>query len=275
MDKVSAIQMASGPNREANLFEASRWIEQASKQGARLVVLPENFAAMGMRDEDVLQYREQPGDGPIQDFVRKQCRRHGIWMVAGTIPLHCEVPDKMAAACMLYDDRGELRARYDKIHLFDVTLVASGEKYNESATIHRGSEPVVAETPFGHLGLTVCYDLRFPELFRALLDQGAEIITLPAAFTALTGRAHWESLLRARAIENLVYLIASGQGGFHVNGRETYGHSMIIDPWGTIKGQRPHSPGVVTAMLDRQLLREVRTNFPCTDNRRLECRMKI
>jgi len=180
----------------------------------------------------------------------------------------------MASACMLYDDKGALQARYDKIHLFDVTLIASGEKYNESATIRNGGTPVVADTPFGRMGLAVCYDLRFPELFRAMLDQGAEVVPLPSAFTALTGRAHWEILLRARAIENLVYIIASAQGGFHVNGRETYGHSMIVDPWGTIKGQRPQGAGLVTAALDRQRLHEIRTNFPCIDNRRLICQMK-
>lgn len=273
MDKIAAVQMASGPNLDANLLEAGRLIKTAVESGARLVVLPENFAMMGLRDEDVLEYREQEGEGPIQEFIRKQCRRHQVWIVAGTIPLRCEVEDKMASACMLFDDRGEIQARYDKIHLFDVTLVASGESYNESATVRSGHTPVVADSPFGRIGLTVCYDLRFPELFRALLDQGAEIVTLPAAFTALTGKAHWESLLRARAIENLVYLVASAQGGYHLNGRETHGHSTILDPWGTIKGQRAHGAGVVIANLDRQRLAEIRKNFPCIDNRRLTCQM--
>ena len=273
MDKVAAVQMASGPNLDANLLEAGRLIDEAVEGGARLVVLPENFAMMGLKDEDVLQYRERPGEGPIQAFIRERCRRQRIWVVAGTIPLHCEDESKMAAACMLFDDQGAIQARYDKIHLFDVTLVASGESYNESATIRSGSEPVVADSPFGRLGLTVCYDLRFPELFRALLDQGAEIITLPSAFTALTGKAHWESLLRARAIENLVYLVASAQGGYHLNGRETHGHSMVLDPWGTIKGQRAHGAGVVVVEIDRHQLGEIRKSFPCIDNRRLICRM--
>lgn len=273
MDRVAAVQMASGPNLDANLLEAGRLIKTAVEDDARLVVLPENFAMMGLRDEDILQYRELPGDGPVQAFIRKQCRRYQIWIVGGTLPLHCGIDSKTAAACMLFDDQGEIRARYDKIHLFDVTLVASGESYNESATIRSGNEPVVADSPFGRIGLTVCYDLRFPELFRALLDHGAEIITLPAAFTALTGKAHWESLLRARAIENLVYLVASAQGGYHLNGRETHGHSMVIDPWGSIKGERAHGAGVVVADLDRQRLEEIRENFPSIHNRRLTCRM--
>lgn len=271
--RVAAVQMASGPNLDANLLEADRLVAQAAGAGARLVVLPENFALMGLQDRDVLEYRERPGEGPIQEFIRGQCRRHRIWIVAGTIPLHCEVADKMAAACMLFDEHGEVQARYDKIHLFDVTLVASGESYNESSTTRSGSEVVVAETPFGRLGLAVCYDLRFPELFRALLDQGVEAVALPAAFTALTGKAHWASLLRARAIENLAYLIASAQGGYHLNGRETYGHSMIVDPWGVVKGQLPHGAGMVLADLDHRGLEEIRANFPCIHNRRLACRM--
>ena len=275
MDMIAAVQMASGPNRDANLLEAGRLIEEAVGRGARLVVLPENFAVMGLRDQDVLQHREDYGKGPIQEFIRDRCRRHKIWIVAGTIPLHCDVKDKMVAACMLFDEHGEVKARYDKIHLFDVTLLASGESYNESATIKSGNESVVAGTPFGRLGLAVCYDLRFPELFRALLDDGAEIITLPAAFTALTGKAHWESLLRARAIENLAYLVASAQGGYHLNGRETHGHSMIVDPWGAIKGQRAHGAGVVLADIDRHQLEEIRKNFPCIHNRRLICRMNM
>ena len=273
MPKVAAVQMASGPNFDANLLEAERLIGQAAAEGAQLVVLPENFAMMGMQDRDVLDYREDDGDGPIQAFIAERCRRHRLWLVAGTIPLRCEDPERLAAACMLYDDRGERVARYDKIHLFDVTLVGSGESYNESATVRPGREAVVAETPFGRLGLAVCYDLRFPELFRALLDQGAELLALPAAFTAVTGKAHWESLLRARAIENLAHLVASAQGGYHLNGRETHGHSMILDPWGRILGRRAHGAGVVTVELSRADLKRLRETFPCIENRKLTCRM--
>ena len=273
MPKVAAVQMASGPNFDANLLEAERLIAQAAGDGAQLVVLPENFAMMGMQDRDVLDYREDDGDGPIQAFIAERCRRHRLWLVAGTIPLRCEDPERLAAACMLYDDRGERVARYDKIHLFDVTLVGSGESYNESATVRPGRDTVVAETPFGRLGLAVCYDLRFPELFRALLDQGAELLALPAAFTAVTGKAHWESLLRARAIENLAHLVASAQGGYHLNGRETHGHAMILDPWGRILGQRAHGAGVVTAELNREDQKRLRETFPCIENRKLTCRM--
>ena len=194
-------------------------------------------------------------------------------MVAGTIPLFGADENRMAAACMLFDDQGQIQARYDKIHLFDVTLTASGESYNESATIVAGNRPVVVDSPLGRLGLTVCYDLRFPELFRALLDDGAEIITLPAAFTALTGQAHWQCLLRARAIENLTYVVASAQGGYHMNGRQTHGHSMVVDPWGTIKGQHAHGAGIVVADIDLQQLRELRKSFPSIHNRRLTCQM--
>lgn len=273
MPKVAAVQMASGPNFDANLLEAERLLEQAAAAGAQLAVLPENFALMGMQDRDVLDYREDDGAGPIQRFIAERCRRHRLWIVAGTIPLRCEDPGRLAAACMLYDDQGERVARYDKIHLFDVTLVGSGESYNESATVRPGREAVVAETPFGRLGLAVCYDLRFPELFRALLDQGAELLALPAAFTAVTGKAHWESLLRARAIENLAHLVAGAQGGYHLNGRETHGHSMILDPWGRILGQRAHGAGVVTAELNREDQKRLRETFPCIENRKLTCRM--
>lgn len=273
MPRVAAVQMASGPNFDANLLEAERLLGQAAADGAQLAVLPENFAMMGMQDRDVLDYREDDGAGPIQRFIAERCRRHRLWIVAGTIPLRCEDPERMAAACMLYDDRGERVARYDKIHLFDVTLVGSGESYNESATVRPGRAAVVAETPFGRLGLAVCYDLRFPELFRALLDQGAELLALPAAFTAVTGKAHWESLLRARAIENLAHLVAGAQGGYHLNGRETHGHSMILDPWGRILGRRAHGAGVVTAELNREDLQRLRETFPCIENRKLTCRM--
>ncbi len=273
MKRVAAIQMASGPNLDANLLEAGRLISQAAKSGAGLLVLPESFALVGIEDGDVLKYREQPGEGPVQNFIRAQCRKHQVWIVAGTIPLHCDVPDRMAAACMLFDDRGEMRARYDKIHMFDVTL-SSGRSYNESAVARSGDQLVVVDTPFGRLGLVVCYDLRFPEQFRALLDQDMEIIALPAEFTALTGKAHWEILVRARAIENLAYVIASGQGGYHMGGRETYGHSMIVDPWGTIKGQLPHGAGVVLADIDQRTLEEIRRTFPCIHNRQLICEIR-
>ncbi len=272
MNRVAAIQMASGPNVAANLGEAERLIARAANDGAELVVLPENFALMGQTELDKLPIREQDGDGPIQEFLAAQADRHGIWLVGGTIPLCCDVPDKVYASCLLYDPDGRRVARYDKIHLFDVTVREDDEEqYNESMTIDPGREVVVADTPFGRLGLAVCYDLRFPEQFRCLLNQGMQIIALPAAFTAITGKAHWELLVRARAVENLCYVIAAGQGGFHVGGRETHGDSMIVDPWGIVVGRLNRGPGVTLADLDQERLHRIRRSFPATEHRRFDC----
>lgn len=271
MSKVAAIQMASGPHVEANLQETGRLIEQASNAGADLVVLPENFAVMGVTEEDKVTVREVEGDGPIQKFLSEQARQHNVWLVGGTVPLECPDPRKIFAACMLYDDHGKLIDRYDKIHLFDVELVDAGESYNESETIEYGSAGLkVVDSPFGKIGLAVCYDLRFPELFRRLLDLGAEIVVLPAAFTAATGQAHWESLLRARAIENISYVIASAQGGYHVNGRTTFGDSMIVDPWGAILSRIKHGSGMAIADINLKYLKLRRKTFPCIQHRRLK-----
>ncbi|MDD3449409.1 MAG: carbon-nitrogen hydrolase family protein, partial [Gammaproteobacteria bacterium] len=207
--------MASGPNVTANLYEAERLITKAAEADARLVVLPENFAIMGMQETDKVAVREPEGRGPIQAFLAEQARRHGVWLVGGTIPLEASVPGKVRAACLVYDSSGERVARYDKMHLFDVRITESAESYTESRTIEPGERLAVIETPFGRLGLAVCYDLRFPELFRGLFARGMEILALPAAFTAITGRAHWEVLVRARAIENFCYVVASAQGGYH------------------------------------------------------------
>lgn len=273
MTAVAAIQMASGPNINANLLEADRLIGQAAAAGARLVVLPENFALMGMSEQDKVAVRERDGEGPIQSFLAQAAVRHGVWLVGGTVPMVAQDPGKVRAACLLYDDRGNRVARYDKIHLFDVHLPETGENYVESETIEPGSEVVVVDTPFGRLGLVVCYDLRFPELFRQMLDQGMEIVALPAAFTAITGRAHWEVLVRARAVENLCYVIAAAQGGYHVNGRETHGDSMIVDPWGVVLDRLPRGSGVVVASLDLERLANIRRTFPSVDHRRLRCRV--
>jgi len=270
MTVVAALQMVSGPDIETNLRDAEGLIHRAAASGARLAVLPENFALMGRHETDKLAAREPQGDGPIQTFLAEQSARHRLWLVGGTIPLVAGVDNKVRATCLVFDPQGRLAARYDKIHLFDVQVAESGESYRESATIEPGDEPVVVETPFGRLGLAVCYDLRFPELFRLLLDRGMEILALPAAFTATTGKAHWEILLRARAIENLCYVIAAAQGGRHANGRETYGDSMIIDPWGTILGRRPTGPGIVLAELDRDRLHTLRQQFPAVHHRRPE-----
>jgi deaminated glutathione amidase len=269
MHKLAAIQMASGPNVEANLLEAERLIARAAKAGAELVVLPENFALMGMSERDKVAIRERPGDGRIQGYLSYQARRHSVWIAGGTTPLECPDPNKVLATCLLYNDRGEQVARYDKIHLFDVHIEDSRENYNESDSIANGKDVVVTDTPFGRLGLAICYDLRFPELFRALLDRGAEVVAIPAAFTAITGKAHWECLVRARAIENLTYVVAAAQGGYHVNGRETFGDSMIVDPWGTVLDRLRHGSGVVVSDLDPSRLESTRRNFPTIKHRRL------
>ncbi len=271
MNRVAAIQMASGPNVSANLLEADRLIGKAVDGGASLVVLPENFALMGMTEHDKVRARETDGAGPIQEFLSEQAARHGIWLVGGAIPIAVDEADKVNASCLLYNDKGERVARYDKIHLFDVTLSENGENYTESETIVPGNEVVVVDTPFGKLGLAVCYDLRFPELFRRMLQEGVEIIALPSAFTAITGKAHWESLIRARAIENLCFVIASAQGGYHANGRETHGDSMIVDPWGVVLDRLPRGSGVVVADIDLERQRDIRRNFPALEHRKIPC----
>ena len=271
MTNVACIQMASGPNVGANLLEAERLINQAVRQEAGLVVLPENFAIMGQSERDKVDVREVEGEGPIQQFLAEQAARHGIWLVGGTIPLVASVPDKIRASCLVLNDKGEQVARYDKIHLFDVDLVDTDEQYTESETIEPDDRIVVFDSPFGRIGLSVCYDLRFPELYRQQLDAGTEVLAVPAAFTAITGRAHWEVLVRARAIENLCYVVAAGQGGYHLNGRETHGHSMIVDPWGIVLNSLARGPGVVSATIDLGRLESARRNFPSIQHRRLRC----
>lgn len=269
--KVAAVQMASGPNVSSNLLEADRLIGRAADAGASLVVLPENFALMGMTEFDKVTVKEQDGKGVIQDFLAEQSARHGVWLVGGTVPLASHDPDKIRAASLLFNDNGHRVARYDKIHLFDVRLPDSGENYVESETIEPGKEVVVVDSPFGSIGMAVCYDLRFPELFRRMVEMGAEIIVLPSAFTAATGKAHWETLVRARAIENLSYVIASAQGGYHINGRETHGDSMVVDPWGAVLDRLPRGSGVVVADIDLERQKYLRRSFPVLDHRKLPC----
>lgn len=272
MTRVAAIQMASGPNISANLTEAERLIGSAAGAGAELIVLPENFAIVGMKENDKVKVREQEGSGVIQDFLAAQAKKHGIWLVGGTIPLEASDVQHIRAACLVFNDQGQQVARYDKVHLFDVQVPDSNETYNESETIEPGNEAVVVDTPFGRLGLAICYDLRFPELFRRMVDDGVEVIVLPSAFTAVTGAAHWESLVRARAIENLSYLIASAQGGYHVNGRETHGNSMIVDPWGRIMDRQPSGSGFVIAEINREKVLNIRKNFPALQHRKIPCK---
>lgn len=260
--------MTSGPLVEPNLAEAERLLAMAAQTGARLAVLPENFALMPGKDAERMAAAEADGTGPIQDFLAGASRRHRVWLVGGTIPLRSGDATKVRAACSLYDDSGKRVARYDKIHLFDVRL-GNGERYYESNGIEAGDRPMVVDTPAGRLGLSVCYDLRFPELFRRLVDEGAEIFTVPSAFTAYTGRAHWETLIRARAIENLVFVIAAAQTGRHANGRETHGDSMIVNPWGEVLARRPQGAGVVSAACDLQKLRALRTQLPSLEHRKI------
>ncbi|MES9903657.1 MAG: carbon-nitrogen hydrolase family protein [Sedimenticola sp.] len=269
--KIAAIQMATSPNVSANLLEAARLTAEAVENGAGLVVLPENFAFMGKRDQEFSPLHEVDGSGPLQEFLSQLAKRYGIWLVGGTIPMKASDNSRVRTSCLVYNSNGERVARYDKIHLFDVNLIESNERYTESATIEPGEEVVVVDSPFGRLGLAICYDLRFPELFRKLLSKGMEIACLPSAFTAITGKAHWESLVRARAIENLSYVVAAAQGGFHISGRETHGHSMIVDPWGRILDQVAGGTGSVVCEVDLEYLANTRRNFPTIEHRKLTC----
>ncbi len=270
--RVAAIQMASSPNVAANLAEAERLIEMAVKQGARLVALPEYFAIMGQKDTDKVEAREALGKGPIQKFLSSTAKKHKIWLVGGSIPLEASVPNKVRNSCLVYDDKGKLVARYDKIHLFGLNLGA--EQYREQETIEPGDQVVVVKTPFGRIGLAICYDLRFPELFRAMGQ--VDLIVLPSAFTATTGKAHWEPMVRSRAIENLAYVIAPAQGGYHLSGRETHGHSMIVDPWGVILDQLPRGSGVVIANINPSYQASLRASLPALTHRTIsECNANV
>jgi nitrilase len=261
--------MTSCANVARNLAVAGNLLEQARARGARIAVLPENFAYMGAGPADKLAVAEPHGSGPIQDFLAQRARSLGLWIVAGTIPLQVPGEDRAAAACLVYDDAGREVARYDKIHLFDVDVPGRSESHRESRGVRPGSQAVVVDTPAGRLGLAVCYDVRFPELFRELLAQGAEWFTLPSAFTVPTGLAHWELLLRTRAVENLCYLVAPAQSGFHENGRETHGDSMIVEPWGRVIARLPRGTGLITAELDLARQRRLRQDFPAVQHRRL------
>lgn len=263
--RVAAIQMASAPNVSANLEEAVRLIDMAASQGAKLVALPEYFCIMGMKDLDKVAVCEQPGNGPIQEFLSITAKRLGIWLVGGSVPLVSSLPDKIRNSCLVYDDGGRQVARYDKIHLFGLQL--GNERYAEEKTIEAGDKVVTMESPFGRIGLSICYDLRFPELYRAM--GKVDIILAPSAFTATTGKAHWETLIRARAIENLAYVIAPAQGGYHVSGRETHGDSMIVDPWGVVLDRLSRGSGVVLANINPEYQASLRASLPALNHRTL------
>jgi predicted amidohydrolase len=265
--KVAAIQMTSGPDVTANLEQARMLLSQARERGATLAALPENFPFMGLKDADKRAVGETDGRGPIQDFLASTAGALGLWIVGGTMPMRGAENGRVAAASLVYNAAGKRVARYDKIHLFDVDIPGRAETYRESAHVAPGHEAVVVDTPVGKLGLTVCYDVRFPELFRRLSAAGAQIITVPSAFTGPTGRAHWETLLRARAIENLCHVVAPAQSGFHANGRETYGDSMIVDHWGTVLARLPRGQGCVLADVDLNRQADARITFPALNHR--------
>ncbi|WP_374675542.1 carbon-nitrogen hydrolase family protein [Ideonella sp.] len=269
--KIAAVQMVSTPDVARNLEAAGRWVAQAAAQGARLVALPEYFCLMGQRDDDKLAIAEADGDGPIQRFLADSARRHGLWLVGGTLPIRGTTPDHVRNACCVYGPTGERVARYDKIHLF--AFDNGSEHYDEGRVLEAGEQPVAfdVEDEAGRLrvGLSICYDLRFPELYRALMQPACDLLVVPAAFTWTTGQAHWELLLRARAVENQCHVLASAQGGQHENGRRTWGHSMVIDPWGEVLAVQAEGEGVAAA--DAPLARRaaVRRQLPALAHRRL------
>ena len=264
---VAAVQMVSTTNVEQNLRAAGELIKEAADRGARLVVLPEYFCLMGKHDSDKVGLREADGKGQIQTFLAEQAAHHGVWLFGGTLPLVAPDPQRVFNSVLVFDPMGRRIARYDKIHLF--SFRHGNEAYDEARTIAPGREPVIVQCAIGEtsisVGLSVCYDLRFPELYRRL--QGVDLIIVPAAFTATTGQAHWETLLRARAIENLCYVLASAQGGRHENGRSTFGHSMLIDPWGEVLAVRPTGPGVVLGTVDPQRIASCRSSLPALAHR--------
>lgn len=250
--------MASSPSVSANLIEAERLIKLAAEEGAKIVVLPEYFCIMGIHDTDKVRVREKEGDGPIQHFLSKMAKKHKILLIGGTVPLVSSASNKVRNSCLVYDEKGKQIARYDKIHLFGLDLAT--EHYHEENTIEPGDEVIVVETPYGKIGLSTCYDLRFPELYRAMGE--VDMIVVPSAFTETTGKAHWETLIRARAIENLCYVIAPAQGGYHLSGRETHGNSMIVDPWGVILDRLPRGSGIVMAGVNTLYEASLRKSLP-------------
>lgn len=274
MNCVAAIQMVSGLSVEANLAQAAQLIAQASKQGAKLIVLPEYFAVLDSAQLIAVGRKESDGNGPIRSFLSAQAKQNKIWIIGGTIPSNTSMDgkissDKIYAACFVYDDHGREVARYDKIHLFDVTVDDNQTTYNESKTTQAGERVVTVDTPVGKVGLAVCYDVRFPELFRQLRAKGADLFVLPSAFTDVTGKAHWEVLIRARAIENFCYVIAAGQGGVHENHRRTFGDSMVVDSWGNVINRLTKGEGVVIADIDLEKQNDIRKKMPVYEHQRL------
>jgi len=261
--QVAALQMVSTPERDRNLADAGRLVAEAARGGAQLVLLPEYFCYMGFKDTDKLAIRETPGAGPIQQFLSDAAREHRVWIIGGTLPLQSPEPNRVLNTTLVFDPTGKQVARYDKIHLFN--FEKGEESFDESRTICPGSEVRTFEAPFGRVGLSVCYDLRFPELYRKLGD--CALMVVPSAFTYTTGNAHWETLLKARAVENQCYVLAAAQGGRHENGRRTWGHSMLIDPWGAIVAVKDEGMGVVAGGIDLQRIAAVRQSLPAYRHR--------
>jgi predicted amidohydrolase len=265
MTRVAAVQMISSPDVQQNIASARRLVAEAAASGAQLVTLPEYWPIMGLSEVDKVAHAEQPGSGPIQDFMGAAAREHGVWLIGGTLPLVSPEAGKVLNTTLVYDPQGRPASRYDKVHLFGFTK--GDETYDEARTIVPGQAVVAFEAPFGRVGVAICYDLRFPELFRAMGECTLMVVT--AAFTHTTGMAHWEVLLRARAIENQCYVLASAQGGLHPNGRRTFGHSMLIDPWGEVKALLAEGEGVVSGELDAAFLAQVRESLPALRHRKL------
>lgn len=272
---VAVLQMVSGHDLDQNLADARELLEAASEKGATAAVLPENFAVLSTRQMLDRGVDERTPEGPIRSFLAEQARRLGLWIIGGSVPIAARpdgtaLTERVRASCLVFNDQGEQVARYDKIHLFDAQVEDAQGRYRESDTFEPGEEVVTVDTPFGRLGLAICYDLRFPELFRMLREEGAEWITLPSAFTYQTGAAHWHPLVRARAIENQVWMVAAGQGGEHDSKRRTYGHSMIVDPWGSMTVEVSEGMTLALGELDQQRLVMTRERMPVWSHRRLE-----
>lgn len=264
INRVGVVQMVSSANIEDNLSVVHGFFRDAEELKVDLLVLPENFAYMGKSEADKLQVAEHEGSGPIQDAISKLAKQHNIWVIAGTIALKTR-GRRIRASSLVFDGQGQMVARYDKIHLFDVSVSAT-EAHQESAVIEPGNKPVIVDTPLGRVGLSVCYDLRFPELYQLYLDKGVQILSVPSAFTAVTGKAHWQTLLKARAIENLSYVLAPNQGGLHESGRQTYGHSMIIEPWGHVMSIVQEGRGMIVSDIDLNKQLQLRRQFPCHEH---------
>lgn len=267
--KLAAIQMNSHTEPAHNLAQAGELLARAAGEGAQLAVLPENFSYLGARDSDRLVAAEAPGDGPAQTFLREQARRHALWIVGGTIPIRTQDDGRVFSRSLLVGPDGEVHARYDKLHLFDVDVPGNAtESYRESDTTMPGDAPVIANIGAARIGMTVCYDLRFPALFHRLSVLGMDVLVVPAAFTVPTGRVHWRALLQTRAFESLVYVVAAGQWGEHANGRRTFGHSGVFCPWGECLAMLDEGVGVVTAQADFARQKELRDEFPVLAHRR-------